>query len=301
MESELLVVGSVAYDDIDTPTDSVKNVVGGAATYATVAASYFAKTRLVGVVGDDFASADIDNLKRHKIDLDGLEIVSGGKTFHWHGRYREDGSRDTIAVHLNVLETFDPKLPDNYRATPYVLLANSSPVLQNKVLEQVSQLRFVAVDSMHLWIEHNREDLLSLIKKVNLFVLNEEEARQLTGERNLIVAGKKLSTWGPPYVVIKKGEHGALLFNGRDCFVAPAFPLEKVVDPTGAGDAFIGAMMGYLAATDATDLLAVRKAMLYGAAVASYVVEGFGFTALDKAGYNGINARVHTLMRSVAF
>lgn len=295
-----LIVGSVAYDGIETIHGTVDRVLGGSATYASLAASFFGPVMLVGVVGEDFQEEHLLALKARGIDLSGLERREG-RTFYWRGRYSPDFlSRTTLTTELNVFAHFEPVLPEEYRSAPFVFLANIAPQLQARVLEQVDSPHLVLADTMNLWIETAREELLDLLKRVNLLVLNDEEARQLTGEDNLIRAGRRLLTLGPARVIIKKGEHGAIAFSEDDYFVAPAYPLEQVVDPTGAGDSFAGALVGYLAAAETLTEGTLRRAILYATAVASLAVEDFGPNRLLSASPDEVQDRVETIRRLMA-
>ena len=279
--ADVLMVGSVALDSVETPFGKVERALGGAATYAGTAASFFAPVKVVGVVGEDFAPEHLAFLQQRGVDTRGIETVAGGKTFHWAGRYSADmNSRDTLATELNVFETFQPVLPAAHRAVPYVFLANIHPALQLDVLDQMSAPRFVGLDTMNLWINIELATLLQVVARVQLLLLNDEEARLLTGESNLVAAGRKLLTMGPRAAIVKKGEHGALMFTVDGLFAAPGFPLEVVKDPTGCGDCFAGGLMGCLAAADATDDDALRRAVVYGSVVASFNAQDFSLDRL---------------------
>jgi len=282
----LLVVGSLALDTIETQTSRREDVLGGAACYASYAASFFAPVRLVGVVGEDFPRKHEDLLRARQIDLAGLERVHG-RTFRWAGRYAADfNQRTTLDTQLNVFETFRPKIPPSYVDSEMVFLANIDPVLQLEVLNQVRQPRFVACDTMNFWIGGKREDLLRVLRRVNMVLLNDEEARQLSGRDNLPAAARIIQGMGPTAVVIKRGDAGALLFAQGEVFAAPAFPLEKVEDPTGAGDSFAGGCMGWLARTGDFSDNGIRNAMVFGTVLASFAVEDFSldrFRSLDAA------------------
>jgi sugar/nucleoside kinase (ribokinase family) len=297
----LLVVGSVALDTVETSQGKRDEILGGAASFSCYAASFFAPTRLVGVVGTDFPKAHEDFLGGHGIDLGGLERVPG-RTFRWAGRYATDfNTRTTLDTQLNVFETFKPKLPVAWSESPYVFLANIDPVLQLEVLTQVKQPRFSACDTMNFWISSKRAELLRVLERVDMLLLNDEEARQLSGLSSLPAAAKAISLLGPKAVVIKRGDAGALLFQGDDVFAAPAFPLDNVVDPTGAGDSFAGGCMGYLARTGDTSPSAVRAALVAGTVLASFCVEDFSldrFRTLDAA---AIRARIATFANLVRF
>ncbi|MGE0790674.1 MAG: PfkB family carbohydrate kinase [Sandaracinaceae bacterium] len=274
MSSPMLVVGSVARDTIHNHLGTHPYVLGGSAVFASLAGAFFVPPRLVGVVGTDFPDAEVALLRQRGVDTSGLEVVEG-KTFHWEGRYSDDlTSRETLATELNVFADFHPKIPDAFRSTPFVMLGNIHPSLQIEVLEQMRDPRLVIADTMNFWIEGTPEELRALMRRIDLLVINEEEARQLAEEHNIIRVAKSLLSMGPRIVVIKRGEYGALLFEGTSVFSAPAFPVDYVVDPTGAGDSFAGGMLGYLAKHDAVDTAALRRAVVYGSAVASYCVEG---------------------------
>ena len=274
----LLVVGSVAYDGIETPFGKVDKVPGGSATYASLSASYFYNpVRLVGVVGKDFAQSDIDAFKNRKVDTEGLQIDKSGNTFFWQGRYHENfQQRDTLDTQLNVFANFDPILPEQYKESEYICLANIQPDLQQKVLDQVENPKMIIMDTMNLWIDNALDDLKKTLKNVHLLVINDEEAQQLSGDNNLMNAAKIIRDMGPDSLIIKKGEHGALLFSDEDFFSAPAFPVTQLYDPTGAGDTFLGGMQGWLAQTDDLSVSNIRRAMIYGTVMASFCVEEFG-------------------------
>ncbi len=288
----VLVVGSVAVDAIITPRESRDACPGGSAVFFAMAASYFAPVRLVGVVGDDFPEQTIRDLERHQVDLEGLQRIAGGKTFRWKGRYHENmNQRDTLETHLNVFETFQPKLPPAYRDTPFLFLANIQPTLQLDVLEQVSGPRLVGMDTMNLWIEIARDDLGRVLSAVDVLTINEEEVLQLSGEHNLLRAARAVQDLGPKNVVVKRGEYGAVLFHGDEIFVTPALPLDDVVDPTGAGDSFAGGFMGYLARIGDLSGEHLRRAMIYGTVLASYCVQGFSYEAMDRLTLEDVQRR----------
>ncbi len=283
----IVVVGSVALDSVETPVGKLESALGGSATYFSVAASFFTKgVKLVGVVGDDFPQEHVDFLRGREIDLAGLERVSG-KTFHWSGRYGDNlNVAETLSTELNVFESFEPKLPESYRDTQYVFLANINPELQMDVLRQVRNTKLVVCDTMNLWISERKAELLETIKNVDIFVLNDAEACQLTGESNLNKAAKRLLEHGPDRVIIKKGEHGSATFTRTSYFSSPAYPLEDIFDPTGAGDTFAGGFVGYLASTDDLSESNIRKAIVYGTVLASFNVEDFSLNrqrSLTKA------------------
>ena len=291
----LLVVGSIALDTVKTPVEEHADLVGGSASYAAVGASFFSPVKLVGVVGKDFPQSEFDFWKSRKIDVDGVQRVDG-KTFRWSGEYAWDlNTRETRSVALNVFEHFKPTLPESYRKTDFVLLANIAPSLQSHVLDQMEKPRFVVADTMDLWIETTRSDLDILLPRVDLLILNDSEARQITKETSLIKAGRCIRERGPRYVAIKKGEHGALLFGDDEFFSCGAYPLEDIHDPTGAGDTFAGGMAGYLAGTvtkvNFTDL---RKAVIYGSVLASFTVEAFSLERLRKLSMDEIKERYET-------
>jgi sugar/nucleoside kinase (ribokinase family) len=297
----VLIVGSTALDSITTPTAHNPRLLGGSASHAAIAASFFAPVRLVGVVGDDFPKKYLRLYRKFQIDLEGLQIAPG-KTFHWSGEYEVNmNNRRTLETELGVFETFTPLLPATYQKSPFVLLANIAPGLQHHVLDQMRRPRLVVADTMDLWLNIALPSLLKLLPRVDGFVLNESEARQLTQEDNLLRAAKKIHRLGPKFVIIKKGEHGAMLSTQRGLFLSPAFPLEKVVDPTGAGDSFVGGMMGYLSTADGPIESNLRRAMIYGSIVASYCCEGFGVTATARASRAGIEKRRKMLEQLVRF
>ena len=272
----VLVVGSVAFDDIETPSGRAKGVLGGAACYFSLAASYFVPVRAVGVVGSDFPDAHLDFLRAHGVDTRGI-YRSEGSTFRWGGRYRESlNERDTLFTDLGVFDGFKPDLPEAYHDSEYVFLANIHPSLQLRVLEQARAPRFTAMDTMDFWIEGTREELERTLGRVDGLVINDQEARQLTGERNLVRAVAAIRSLGPRTVIIKRGEHGALLFDQEGIFSAPAFPLREIQDPTGAGDSFAGGFVGALAREGKLDSAALRRAVIYGSVLASFCVECFG-------------------------
>ena len=298
--SPLLVVGSVAFDNVITPQAEQERILGGAASYCSFAASYYAQVRMVGVVGNDFGEADLDRLRARGIDLEGVQRDESGPTFFWKGKYHENfNRRDTLDIRLNVFENFRPDLPDSYKDSPYVLLGNIHPALQMHVLEQLSGNSFVLADTIDLWIETEREALLSLIQKVSLLVINDSEAEELTGESNVILAGHQLRKMGPESVIVKKGEHGAVLFHEDGLFALPAYPVTQLHDPTGAGDSFAGALIGRLASRNRSDFAAIKEAMLYATCTASLTVEAFGCDRLESAGKAEIEDRVTALKQLI--
>lgn len=299
----VVVVGSVAVDWVITPKAERERSVGGSATFFSMSASYFGPVRLVGVVGKDFPEQALTDLRAAHVDTEGLEIVPDGLTFHWKGRYHANmNERDTLDTQLNVFERFDPKLPPAYRTSEYLFLANIQPALQLQVLDQMDQRpRLVGLDTMNLWIEHTPDDLRRVLARVDVLTINEEEARQLTGEPNLVRAARAIHAIGPKSLVIKRGEHGALLFHDGEVFSAPALPLEEVIDPTGAGDCFAGGFMGYLARVGETTGESLRSAMIYGSVMASYCVEGFSYDRLRGLGHRDIDERFMAFSRLTHF
>jgi sugar/nucleoside kinase (ribokinase family) len=297
----VLIVGSTALDSIKTAKAENPRLLGGSASHAAVAASFFSPVQLVGVVGDDFPKRYVKLYKRHRIDLEGLQILPG-KTFHWSGEYEANmNNRRTLLTELGVFETFSPTLPNSHQATRFVLLANIAPSLQIHVLNQMQRPKFVAADTMDLWLNIALPDLLNLLKRLDAFVLNDSEAHQLTKEDNVFTALKKIHKLGPKYVVIKKGSHGSLLSGPQGFFICPAYPLHHVVDPTGAGDSFVGGMMGYLATAKGSVDQNIRKAMIYGSVVASFCCEGFGLTRTTRIKRQQIEQRVKELERITRF
>jgi sugar/nucleoside kinase (ribokinase family) len=289
----VLVVGSIALDTVKTPVEEHADLLGGSASYAAVGASFFSPAKLVGVVGDDFPKEHVEYFGTRNVDLAGLQIVPG-KTFRWSGEYMWDlNTRETRSVELNVFEHFTPTLPPAYRETQYVLLANIAPSLQSHVLDQMELPRFVIADTMDLWISIAKEDLTALLKRVDMLILNDGEARQFTGETSLIRAGAKIRAMGPKYVAIKKGEHGCLLFGDNQFFSCGAYPLEDIHDPTGAGDTFAGGLAGYLAAQAQQKVTfeTLRKAVVYGSVLASFNVEAFSLERLRTLTLNDIEER----------
>jgi sugar/nucleoside kinase (ribokinase family) len=298
----ILVVGTVAIDSIETPTQTRENVLGGSATHFSYAASFFAPVQLVGVVGDDFPQQHINLLRERPIDLEGLQVVKGGKTFYWKGKYHANmNDRDTLEVQLNVFGDFDPRVPENFRRAPLVFLANGSPAVQAKVLDQVIGPKLVVADTMDLWIRETRDELLALLKRVDGIVMNDSEAKLLTDEENLVRAGKRIREMGPRFVIIKKGEHGAMFFSEYETYVMPAFPTENVVDPTGAGDSFAGGIMGYLAEQDNFEPATLKRALAYGVLVASFTVEDFSLERLRRIQRADIDLRMEQYQKMLSF
>lgn len=297
----VLIVGSTALDSIKTPKAENPRLLGGSASHAAVAASFFAPVRMVGVVGEDFPKRYLALYRKHGIDLEGLQ-TKAGKTFHWAGEYEANmNRRRTLATELGVFETFSPDLPAVWRDTPFVLLANIAPALQHHVLDQMRRPKFVAADTMDLWLNIALKDLLRLLPRVDLFILNDTEAQQLVKEDNVIAALPKLHQLGPRYVIVKKGEHGSILSSPKGLFLAPAYPLKKLVDPTGAGDSFAGGLMGYLASAKGSVEANLRRAMVHGSVAASFCCEGFGLAQTTKATPAAITQRVKELEKLTAF
>ena len=298
----LVVVGSVAIDHVETPIELRENLLGGSATHFSYAASFFTSVRLVGVVGEDWPPEHTALLQSRGIDTSGLEVVSGGKTFFWRGRYHENmNDRDSLETQLNVFGDFDPELPEDYRRAKYVFLANGVPAVQMKVLAQVPGRRLAVADTMDLWINNARDDLNQLLEQLDGLVLNDSEAKLITGTENLVRAGHEVREMGPKFVVIKKGEHGAMFFSEHETYVLPAYPTERVIDPTGAGDSFAGGMMGYLAEQDNFDPETLKTALAYGILVASFNVEGFGLERMQEITREEIEARLKDYHKMLSF
>jgi sugar/nucleoside kinase (ribokinase family) len=294
----LLVVGSVALDTVETPFGSVKDALGGSAVYISAAASYFTSpVRLVGVVGDDFPKEHIQFLESRQIDIDGLQIIRGKKTFRWGGKYHYDlNVRDTLFTELNVFKDFDPVIPSTYKTSSYVCLGNIDPLLQRKILRQINRPRLVVGDTMNYWIETKPAELAETMKSMDVLIVNDSEARLLTNEPNLIKAAKKIIKIGPRIVIIKKGEHGATLVTEETIFSAPAYPLENIFDPTGAGDAFAGGFIGWLARTDDVSVNNLKRAVVYGSTLASFCVEKFSIESLRELSYLKVHDRFLAFM-----
>lgn len=300
----LMTIGTVAFDDIETPFGRAEKVVGGACTYISWAASYFIRDiKLVSIVGDDFPQSELQLMEERGVDLAGLEIVPDKKTFFWAGRYHQNmNQRDTLVTDLNVLADFDPVLPDSYRDCDYVMLGNLTPEIQLKVIRQLDRRpKIIALDTMNFWMDVAMDGLLEVLREVDLLTINDEEARQLSGEYSLIAAARKIFTMGPRFLVVKKGEHGALLFAADRVFYAPALPLTQVKDPTGAGDTFAGGFMGYLAKTDDTSFDNLKRAIIYGSAMASFCVEEFSLDRLKTLDETAIQLRVKQFADLVHF
>jgi sugar/nucleoside kinase (ribokinase family) len=291
-KDSILVVGSLAFDDLEMPTGVFENVLGGAATYSSIAASLLAPARLVGVIGEDFAEAHLEALRERGVDTTGVERAKG-KTFRWRGRYSADlASRTSLDTQLNVFADFRPKIPAAYKSSQFLLLGNIHPALQSEVLGQVERPKMVIADTMNFWISGEPKALAEVLKKVDLLVINDEEARQLSEEHNIVRAARAIRAKGPKSIIIKRGEHGALLFDDQGTFFVPAYPLEEVLDPTGAGDSFAGGLVGYLAAHADASPGAIRRAMFYAAALASFCVEGIGPRRLMAATRSDLRARI---------
>ena len=297
----VLIVGTTALDSIKTPNAENPRLLGGSASHAAVAASFFSPVKLVGGVGEDFPKKYIELYRRHKIDLAGLQILPG-KTFHWSGEYELNmNNRRTLATELGVIETFSPTLPKSYQSAPFVLLGNIAPALQHRVLDQMRRPKFVVADTMDLWLNIALADLLKLLPRIDGFVLNDSEAHQLTKEDNAFAALKKIHALGPKYVIIKKDSHGSILSSPKGFFICPAYPLHTIEDPTGAGDSFVGGMMGYLATAKGSIDANIRRAMIYGSVTASFCCEGFGLTRITKTKRADIDRRVRELEKMTKF
>jgi sugar/nucleoside kinase (ribokinase family) len=297
----ILVVGSVAYDTVETPFGRAEKVLGGSASFFSVAASFFAPVNLVAVVGDDFSEKAMSAFRDRPVDLEGLERTAG-KTFHWQGKYSYDlNSRETVCTDLNVFEFFKPRIPDRYRRSENVFLGNIDPVLQRQVLDQVERPRLVACDTMNFWISGKPEELKKTLAAVDILLINDAEARQLSGEWNVVKAARAIRALGPRTLVIKKGEHGVLMFSEEGSFAAPAYPLEEVFDPTGAGDTFAGGFLGYLAGSPRVDEAALRRAVIMGSTLASFCVEAFSLDRLVTLTRPEIDARYRLFKRLTHF
>jgi sugar/nucleoside kinase (ribokinase family) len=300
----LLVIGTVAFDAIETPFGKTDKIVGGAATYAGLAASYFYdKVNIVAVVGDDFPTEEIADFNAHNINTDGLQIKVGEKSFFWSGKYHNDmNSRDTLVTDLNVLADFDPIIPENYQGCEYLMLGNLSPQVQQTVIKRLkNRPKLVVMDTMNFWMDIALDDLLETIKMVDVLTINDAEARQLSGEYSLVKAAKKILAMGPKYLIIKKGEHGALLFHEDHIFSAPALPLAEVFDPTGAGDTFAGGFIGYMAKVGTVNFNNMKNAIIFGSALASFCVEKFGTEKIKNLTDEEVAARVQQFVQLSAF
>jgi sugar/nucleoside kinase (ribokinase family) len=300
----LLIVGTVAFDEVETPFGKTGRILGGAGTYAAIAASNLTSDiKLVSVVGGDFPSEYLDLFVKRKVDISGIKIVPGGKTFFWSGKYHMDmNTRDTLVTDLNVLADFDPVLPEDYRDSRYLMLGNLTPSIQKKVIQQMNNPpELICMDTMNFWMNTAWDDLIEVIRMVDILAINDEEARQLSGEFSLVKAARKILTMGPRYLIVKKGEHGALLFDKEQVFFAPAMPLEEVFDPTGAGDTFAGGFMGYIARCGDTSFGSMKNALIYGSAMASFTVEKFGTNRLLEINNQDINQRMQQFVNLVTF
>jgi cytidine kinase len=298
----LVVVGSIALDSVETPTEKRDRILGGSAAYFSYAASYFTPVRLAGVVGEDFPPEHLALLKSRTIDTAGMQVVKGGKTFYWKGKYLDNmNDRETLELELNVLADFKPELPETYRRCKFLFLANGSPKLQMQVMEQCPGASLVMADTMDFYIKTELEDLRTLMKKVDGLVINDSEAKLLTGTENLVQAGHAIRAMGPRFVVIKKGEHGAMFFSEFETYVLPAYPTEKVVDPTGAGDSFAGGMMGYLAEQNNFQPKTLKTAMAYGTLVASFTVEDFSLDRLKQIEREDLDRRMAEYKNMLSF
>lgn len=298
----LLVVGSVALDSVETPQTTRDNVLGGSAVFFSYAASYFGNVRLVGVVGDDWPSEHTDLLKTRSIDTGGLQIVPNAKTFRWRGKYAPNmNDRETLEVHLNVFGDFKPVLPESYRQSEYLFLANGPPAVQRSVLSQLPKAKLKVADTMDLWISTQRDELLELMRNIDGLVMNDNEAKLLADDENLVRAGQAVLKMGPKFVVLKKGEHGAMFFSKDETYVMPAFPTPHVVDPTGAGDSFAGGMMGYLASRGEVSPKVLKEALAYGTIVASFNVEDFSLDRMRKIERSDVDGRLNEYRRMLSF
>ncbi len=300
----VLVVGTVAFDAIETPFGKTEKIVGGAATYICISSSFFnTKINLVSVVGGDFPKDSIQMLKNKKVNIDGLQIINNKKTFFWSGKYHNNmNTRDTIETQLNVLENFNPIIPDKFKSSDFLMLGNLMPSIQKKVLDQMTKRpKLIVLDTMNFWMDNFMNDLKKALQEVDVLTINDEEARQLSEEYSLVKAAKKILTMGPKYLVIKKGEHGCLLFSSDEVFFAPAIPLEEVFDPTGAGDSFAGGFIGYLAKTNDISFENMKRAVINGSVMASFCVEKFGTKKLTEISQSDIDSRINEFIKLVDF
>jgi sugar/nucleoside kinase (ribokinase family) len=298
----LLVVGSVAIDNVETPHDRRDGLLGGSATHFSYAASFFTPVKLVSVVGGDWPAEHTDFLRRRGIDVAGIQVVPGGKSFRWTGRYEPNmNDRTTLEIELDVFGNFEPVLPEAFRRTPYLFLANGAPVTQLKVLDQAPGCRLVVADTMELWIQTTHADLLRLFQRIDGLIINDSEAKMLAHTENVVLAGHRVRDMGPRFVVIKKGENGAMFFSEHETYVMPAYPTDKVVDPTGAGDSFAGGMMGYLVQHDNFEPDTLKTAMAYGILVASFNVEGFGLERMQQITRDDIEDRMTQYRKMLSF
>jgi sugar/nucleoside kinase (ribokinase family) len=298
--SPLLIVGSIAFDDLDMPSGNYRDVLGGAATYSSLSASLLGVgARVVGIVGDDFPDKHVEELRKRGVDTTGVERASG-RTFRWHGRYSKDlASRTSLDTQLNVFADFNPRIPTAYQNSPFVLLGNIHPRLQIGVLDQTEKPKLVAADTMNFWIQSEPAALGEMLRRIDLLIINDEEARQLSGIHNLVKAAADIRKWGPRLLIIKRGEFGALLFDDAGPFFVPAYPLEEVLDPTGAGDSFAGGLMGYLALRKDSSPAVIRKAMYFASALGSFCVEGIGPSRLLSIGKSEVQARISSFAKLV--
>jgi sugar/nucleoside kinase (ribokinase family) len=300
----LLTIGTVAFDTIETPFGKAERVIGGACTYISWSASYFTENiHLVSVIGDDFPNSELKALEERGVNLDGLEIKSGEKSFFWAGRYHDNmNSRDTLVTELNVLADFNPVVPEAARSAKYIMLGNLTPAIQKQVLDQLDgSQKLIVLDTMNFWMDVALEELKEVIKRIDVLTINDEEARQLSGQHSLVKAAAVILEMGPKILIVKKGEHGALLFQGEEIFFAPALPLAEVYDPTGAGDTFAGGFIGYLAATDDLSANNVKKAIIIGSAMASFCVEDFSLNRLKNLNSKEINERIQKFKQLTHF
>ncbi len=296
----LLVVGSTAFDTVETDSGRVEDCLGGSSTYFSLAGAKFTEVRLVSVVGQDFPDESQELLRKHGIQLDGLEVADG-KTFRWSGKYSSDmNSRETLDVQLNTFGDFQPNVPDSFKNTPFVFLANGAPATQASVLDQVESPRFVVADTMDLWIDTAKDGLLELLGRIDGLILNDEEAKMLTGETNLVKAGRRVLDFGPKLAIVKKGEHGSFLFSNYFQYALPAYPTERVLDPTGAGDSFAGGFMGFLAGCETLSLWNMKRAIIYGTVTASLTVESFGVDRLAESSRQEVNQRFDEMIQFVS-
>jgi len=302
--SKLLIIGTVAFDAIETPFGKTDKILGGSAPFIALSASQFEiDSAIVSVVGDDFPMSYLEMLNRKNIDTSGIEIIKGGKTFFWKGKYHNDlNSRDTLITELNVLADFKPIVPENYKNTDFLMLGNLHPSIQMSVIKQIPKRpKLVVLDTMNYWMDNTWDELIEVLKKIDVITINDEEARQLSGEYSLVKAAQRIADFGPKYVVIKKGEHGALLFNEGNIFFAPALPLEEVFDPTGAGDTFAGGYIGYLANTKDISFENMKNALIYGSNLASFSVEKFGTRRMEYLTNKEIQKRLRQFKELTQF
>lgn len=299
----VVIVGSLAYDSIETPYESGQKLLGGAATYSSISASYFVKSYVVGIVGRDFGESEFQVYKKHNIDISNVKIENSGLTFHWKGYYEGDmNTAHTLDTQLNVFASFDPELTEELRNMPYLFLANIDPDIQYKVLKQMTKPKLVVCDTMNFWIENKLTSLERLIREIDVLIINDGEAKMLTGNSNLIKAAKEiLNKYGIPYLVVKKGEHGSMLFTKENIFAIPAYPLTEVIDPTGAGDTYAGGFIGYIARRDNTDETTIRQAMVVGTIMSSYTVQGLGIKIIDSIDKNKIYDRIKDYKKIIEY